>query len=391
MIKWLLHLFVKDHQNTKDPAVRTAIGSFAGWVGIFCNLFLVAGKMAVGLASGSISVIADALNNLLDAVSSVIALIGFKIAAKKADKEHPFGHGRYEYISGLAVAVLVLVVGIELGKSSLAKILAPTPVDFSLVSLIVLAASILLKLWLSAFNRSVGLSISSTTLKATGVDSRNDAVATSAVLLTAVLARFTGMNLDGWASLGVAAFILYSGIGLVKEALNPLLGEAPAPELIRYISEKIRAYECVLGTHDLIVHDYGPGRLIASAHVEISGEIDALTAHQLIDTIERDFLENDNIHLIIHHDPVATGDQNDYQRLWVEGQVKTIDTRLSIHDLRIEDYPGHTDYSFDVFAPPEIKTPDSELRMLILEALQTKDKPAQVTITIDRSSADTLP
>lgn len=311
MIKWLLHLFVKDYQNTKNPAVRTSIGSFAGWVGIICNLSLVAGKMVVGLVSGSISVIADALNNLLDAVSSIIALVGFKIAAKKADKEHPFGHGRYEYISGLAVAVIVLVVGIELGKSSLAKILAPTPVDFNLVSLMVLVASILLKLWLSAFNRSVGLSINSTTLKATGVDSRNDALATSAVLLTAVLARFTGINLDGWASLGVAAFIFYSGIGLVKEALNPLLGEAPTPELAGYISDKITAHECVLGTHDLIVHDYGPGRLFASAHVEISGEMDALTAHQIIDTIERDFLENDNIHLIIHHDPVATDDQKD--------------------------------------------------------------------------------
>lgn len=306
MTQWLLRLFVKDYQNIKDTAVRTALGSFAGWVGIFCNLLLVAGKVAVGLAAGSVSVIADGLNNLLDAAGSIIALFGFKLAAKEPDEEHPFGHGRYEYIAGLAVSVLVLVVGIELGRSSFDKILAPTPVDFGLFSFIVLVASILLKLWLCNFYRSLGSSISSTTLKATAVDSRNDAISTFAVLLTAAVSRFAGINLDGWAGIGVAAFIVYNGIGLVRDTLNPLLGEAPEPDLVRYISEIIVEHECVTGIHDLIVHDYGPGRKYASAHVEISSEVDSTTVHQVIDGIERSLLQNDNIHLIIHHDPVET-------------------------------------------------------------------------------------
>ncbi|MFA5528371.1 MAG: cation diffusion facilitator family transporter, partial [Peptostreptococcales bacterium] len=217
--QWLLRRFIKDYENTKDTTVRDATGRLASWVGILCNLILAVGKMTIGLISGSISVVADGLNNLMDTASSIIALLGFKFAAKKADKEHPFGHGRYEYISALAVAVLVLVVGIELGKSSFGKILSPTPVDFGPLSFSILIGSILLKLWLSAFNRNIGQSINSTVFKATAIDSRNDVIATSAVLLTAILSRFTGMNLDGWAGLGVAAFIIYNGISLVRETL----------------------------------------------------------------------------------------------------------------------------------------------------------------------------
>ncbi len=367
--------------------MRDATGRLASWVGILCNLILAVGKMTIGLISGSISVVADGLNNLMDTASSIIALLGFKFAAKKADKEHPFGHGRYEYISALAVAVLVLVVGIELGKSSFGKILSPTPVDFGPLSFSILIGSILLKLWLSAFNRNIGQSINSTVFKATAIDSRNDVIATSAVLLTAILSRFTGMNLDGWAGLGVAAFIIYNGISLVRETLNPLLGEAPEPELVKYITDKIAEHNSVIGTHDLIVHDYGYGRQFASIHVEISSDMDAAIAHRIIDGIERDFLINDNIHLIIHHDPVITSDKT---RLWVENQVKEIDGRMSIHDLNIEKYPDHTDYFFDVYVPPEIEISEQELRSRIEELLKNGDKHVHAMITIDRSHIETL-
>ncbi len=389
MTAWLLRRFVKNYENVKDAKVRTACGGLAGRVGIVCNLLLVAGKLAAGFVSGSVSIMADGLNNLSDAASSIITLVGFRLASKTADKEHPFGHARFEYIAGLSVAVMVLVMGIELGKSSFEKIMNPTPVSFSFVSFLVLAASILLKAWMTAFNRDVGQRISSASLKAASVDSRNDAIATTAVLAAAVAAYFTGFNLDGWMGLGVAAFIVYSGIGLVKDTLNPLLGEAPPPEFVKYVADKIAGYEGVLGMHDLIVHDYGPGRRFASAYVEMSSDIDALISHDIIDNIERDFLENDNIHLIIHYDPIIIGEQADNTRAWVEQQVKMIDSRLSIHDLRLVDGPSHTNYVFDVLVPPECEIPEDQLCLRIEEAVQQGGKPIHAIMTIDHSYAPT--
>ncbi len=304
MADFLLRIFVKDHGNTKDPTVRTATGSFAGWVGIIANLLLVTSKMLVGFISGSVSVIADGLNNLLDAGGSLISLLGFRLASKKADKEHPFGHGRYEYISGLAVAMLVLVVGLELGKSSIEKLFNPTPVNFGAVSLMVLGVSVLLKLWLASFNRNLSDRISSTSLKATSVDSFGDAISTGAVLLGAIITRLTGVNLDGIVALAVAAFIIYNGITLIKKTISPLLGEAPSQEMIDYLEGKISAYECVLDIHDLIIHDYGPERRFASVHVDLDSGISGLVAHEYIDGIEDDIWKEDNIHLVIHHVPV---------------------------------------------------------------------------------------
>ena len=269
MTKWLLRRFVSNHNNPKHPAMRGDVGRFASWMGIFINLLLVAGKVIAGLLSGSVSVVADGLNNMMDAAASIITLVGFKIAAKKADKEHPFGHGRYEYIAGLAVAVLVLVVGIELGKSGVARILNPAPVEFGPAIFLILAASIALKLWMGGFNRNVGKRINSSALKAVSVDSRNDAITTGAVLVSAMVSRFTGLRLDGWAALGVALFIIYNGISLVRETLDPLLGMPPSSELAQHIIEKIASYDGVLGIHDLIVHDYGPDRRYVSAHVEM--------------------------------------------------------------------------------------------------------------------------
>lgn len=304
MTGFLLRTFIKNHENYNDPDVRNKIGNLASWSGIILNIILVIGKVLAGILSGSMSVIADGLNNLMDAIGSIITLIGFKLSSKKADKEHPFGHGRYEYVAGLAVAVLVLLVGIELGKTSIDKILNPSSVDFGWLTLIILVISVFLKQWMSLFSKNLGKRINSTTLIAVSVDSRNDVIATSAVLITALITRFTNINLDGWASLGVAIFIIYNGIILIKETISPIIGESPSEELVNYITKKIESHECVMGIHDVIVHDYGPGKQYASAHVELSSEIDLLVSHDVLDKIEKEFLEKDNIHMVIHYDPV---------------------------------------------------------------------------------------
>lgn len=388
MTTWLVRHFVKNYKEIENPAVRSGYGRMAGWVGIVCNLLLFLGKMSVGLLSGSIAITADAINNLSDASSSIVTLIGFKMAAKPADKEHPFGHARIEYIAGLAVAVMVLVVGIELGKSSFDKILNPTPVQYSIWSYLVLLVSIALKTWMAFFNRNIGKKIDSTTLQATFADSRNDVVTTSVVLVAAVFAQATGLIVDGWLGLAVAAFIVYSGVGLVRETLSPLLGEAPDPELVKYIGDKISSYNGVLGTHDLILHDYGPGRQFASAHVEMSSEQDVLISHDIIDNIERDFLEEDNIHLIIHYDPIATGDaQVESARARVLKTVHTIDSRITVHDLRLVDGPSHVNYVFDVVVPPDFSLSEDELKEEIQAKIQTGRKTIFTVVTVDQSYA----
>ena len=306
MTKWLLRRLFKDDGTSNDPELRNSMGSFASWTGIVVNLLLVAGKVIAGVISGSVSVIADGLNNLMDALGAIITLFGFKLAGKKADKEHPFGHGRYEYIAGLAVAVLVLVVGIELARSGISEILHPSPVTFGPLILLVLIASILVKTWMTFFYLRFSVRIDSSALKAVSVDSRNDVLTTSAVFLSALISRFAGIALDGWAALGVALFIIYNGLGLVKETISPLVGEAPSDELVKYILGKIASYDQVLGVHDLIIHDYGPDRRYASAHVEMPADVNPLITHDIIDSIERDFLKNDRIHLIIHYDPIET-------------------------------------------------------------------------------------
>lgn len=388
MTQWLIKRFVKESEKTDKPTVREAYGRVAGVVGIICNLLLSLAKMITGLISGSIAITADAVNNLSDASSSVITLIGFKLSSKPADKEHPFGHARFEYIAGLAVSVMVLVIGIELGRSSIGKIIAPTKVDFSGWSFLVLGLSIGVKLWMAAFNQKIGKAINSTALEATAVDSRNDAITTVALLVAATIAYFTGIDLDGWMGVAVAAFILWSGISLVKETIDPLLGEAPDPVLVKYIDEKISSYEGVLGTHDLIVHDYGPSRRFASAHVEMSSAEDVLLSHDTIDNIERDFLEQDNIHLIIHYDPVVTGDKEiDSAHSWTLQQVKTIDERLTIHDFRMVEGPTHDNYIFDVVVPEDFAMPHEELQEKIQKVIQRGTKTIDTIVTIDDSYA----
>ncbi len=388
MTELLSKIFIKDYTNVRSPQVRTAYGKLSGWVGIVCNIILCIGKFVVGMISGSVSITADAANNLSDASSSIISLIGFKLSEKKADDDHPYGHARYEYISGFVVAVLVLFIGVELLRTSLGKILEPSPVEFSWISVGVLAASVAVKLWMMLFNTKIGKRIDSGALIATAADSRNDVISTTAVIAAALISHFTSVELDGWMGIVVAVFILYSGIGLVREAMSPLLGKAPEPELVEHIREKIMSYDGVLGTHDLMVHDYGAGRQFASVHVEMAAEADVLHSHDIIDNIERDFLQNEGLHLVVHFDPIVTADSavGDLRRE-ISDVVKEIDERLSIHDLRIVPGATHTNVIFDCVVPHEFALSEDQLRRRISEEVFARHENYYCVITFDASYA----
>lgn len=388
MTGWLVRIFLKNPEDTTSPAARAAYGRLAGLVGIVCNLLLCLGKFAVGFLSGSIAISADAVNNLSDASSSIVSLVGFKLAARPADEDHPYGHARFEYLAGLAVAVMVLVIGFELGKTSISRILHPAPVEFSLPAALVLAVSILVKLWMAAFNRQIGRAIGSAALEATAADSRNDVLSTGAVLAASVIGHYTALALDGWMGLAVAAFILISGVGLVKETIDPLLGEAPDPGLVRHIHDKVMGYPGVLGVHDLMVHDYGPGRRFASLHVEMAAEGDVMESHDLIDNIERDFFKNDNLSVVIHFDPIVTSEAavGDLRR-WIAGQVKEIDPRLTIHDLRTVPGPTHTNVIFDCVTPPDFGMQPLELKQAIKRRVHAERPELVCVITVEHSFA----
>ena len=386
MTEFLLKHFVKGYPDTSSPAVRTRCGNLAGTVGIVCNVLLCAGKFLAGFLSGSLAISADAVNNLSDASSSVIALLGFRIAAKPADDEHPYGHGRTEYLAGLAVSVMILLIGLELVKTSVGKIMAPEPIQAGLVPLAVLVVSILVKLWMAAFNRQVGKQIGSSVLEATAADSRNDVIATSAVLVATLAQMIFGWQLDGWIGLAVAAFILYSGWGLVKEAIAPLLGQAPDHEIVRHILEVTRSYPGVLGIHDLIVHDYGPGRQFASLHVEMAASQDVLASHDVIDQIERRFLEQEGLHVIIHYDPIVTeNNEVGEAREYLAKQVKRLDPRLTIHDLRMVPGETHTNLIFDLVVPHGFEMPECRLKSEVQAMAQSKNPKWQCVVTLENS------
>ena len=387
MTQRLLKLLIPRSGSPDDPAYRSACGKLAGNIGIFCNLLLFAGKLLAGLLSGSVSVMADALNNLTDASSSVVTTLGFKLSEKPADEHHPYGHARMEYLSGLMVAVMVLFIGVELAKSSIDKILHPEPVTFTGLTIGILAASILVKLWLSRFCRQLGGLIHSAALEATAADSRNDVISTAAVLAAGLLSRAFGWQIDGFMGLAVALFILYSGIGLVKDTTNPLLGEAPDPGLIQIVGDRILNYDKILGIHDLMVHDYGPGRRFASVHVEMDSKEDPLVCHDIIDNIEREFQTKYNLHLVIHYDPLITDDEELSQmRELVLQEVRQIDPRLSIHDFRMVRGPLHTNLIFDLVLPFSLKGQEAALKQQIDQAVQFEGKPYFTVITFDCES-----
>ena len=384
MTNFLLRLFVRDHQNTKDPTVRAKIGSLSGFVGIACNLLLFAGKIIVGTLTGSMSITADAMNNLTDASSSIVTLIGFRLAQKPADEDHPYGHARFEYLSGLAVAAMIIVIGFELAKGSVEKIIHPTPVEYSVVAMLVLAASIAVKLWLSLFNSTLGKRISSTALLATAADSRNDVLATGVVLLAALVQYFTRWQIDAVLGLGVALFILWSGWNLIRETISPLLGEAASPELRELIVDYISEQPHVLGFHDLMVHDYGPGQRFASLHVEMDMRDDPLYCHELIDDMERECLRSHNIHLVIHYDPVVTDDPElNEMRERVTRFFMEKDERLTIHDFRMVRGTGHTNLIFDVAMPANLRGQEKTLKKELETRLRTDDIIYYTVITFD--------
>ena len=386
MTKLLLKLFVKNYADKESNAMRTKVGTLSGIVGILANAVLCAGKLVIGTVSGSVSITADAMNNLSDAASSIVTLIGFKLAERPADADHPYGHARYEYLSGLAVAAMVLLIGFELAKTSVAKIFNPQDVAFSIPLVIVLVGSVLVKLWLSLFNTTLGKHIDSAALLATAADSRNDVISTLAVLAAALLEKFTGFRVDGYMGLAVAVFILYSAVGLAKDTISPLLGESASPELCGVIAEVMDAEPRVLGYHDLMVHDYGPGQRFGSLHVEMDQAEDPLSCHELIDDLERLCLEKHNVHLVIHYDPVVVGDpEQDSLRDTIFSALQGIDTRLNLHDFRLVRGASHTNLIFDIALPADLSGKEGMIGKTIDAALADRgdDMKYYTVITFD--------
>lgn len=363
MTRLLLRLFVKKYEPEGDAAVRASVGKLAGITGIFCNAILFLGKLLAGFLSGSVAIIADAVNNLSDASSSLVTLLGFRLAQMPADQDHPYGHARYEYLSGLMVAVLILVIGVELVKSSIGKILHPETIDFSAVSIAILFASILVKFWMSRFFAALAKKIDSLTLEATSVDSRNDVISTAAVLLGCFVGTLFEVNIDGFVGLAVAAFILYSGFNMVKETISPLLGQQADAALVEKINALVLSHEGVLGVHDLLVHDYGPGRCFASLHLELSAEEDPLACHEIIDHIENEVLQELNVDMVIHYDPVVTGDaETNALRHSLEEILEEMDERLSMHDFRRIKTELGIKLCFDVAVPYDMGQQYEEMK-----------------------------
>ena len=385
MNNFLCRIFVKDYENTKDPQVRERYGKFAGVVGILSNVILCAAKILVGAISGSIAIIADGINNLADASSSIITLAGFKLSSLPEDKEHPYGHARIEYISGMIVSVLIVVVGIELIKSSADKIMHPSPLEFSWSIIVVLLLAIAIKIWQALFNINIGKRINSLTLTATGTDSRNDVIATTVVLISIIVGKLTGLQIDGYMGCLVALFIIWSGIGLVKETMSPLLGEAPDPELVNAISDMALSYDGVLGIHDLVVHTYGPGRIFASIPIEVDAEADMMESHDMIDNIEREMAKKLHIEITGHLDPVRTNDPVVKKMVQLTSEVAAqIDGVSNIHDLRIVTGPTHTNVIFDTVVASNCTLSLKEIHEAFQKAVKTEGDNYFVVINFDK-------
>lgn len=385
MTDLILRIFVRDHKNTEDPAVRDKCGRVAGAVGIVTNFLLFLMKIIVGTVFHSVSVTADAVNNLTDSGSSVVTLIGFKMASKPADEKHPFGHARIEYLSGVIVSFIVIFLGLQLGMSSIEKILTPEENALTPVALVVLVISILAKLWQCLFYRKVGRMIKSESVEATSKDSRNDVIATSVVLIGAVITMLTGVNLDGYMGAAVALFIVFSGVQLTISTADPLLGQAPEGELVQTITEKMLSYPGIIGMHDLAVHNYGVGRCFASAHCEVDAKNDILVSHDLIDNIERDFSRDLGIHMVIHLDPVIVGDaRTDALHRKVQSLVTALYPTVTIHDFRVIWGVTHSNIVFDAAVPFAVKDSDAVITQKLEAEIQKLDPEYRTVVTIDR-------
>ena len=386
MTELLIRLFVRDYRNMDRPEVRERYGKFSGIVGIVSNLLLFVMKAVTGFVTGSISIVADAVNNLSDSASSVITLVGFKLSGKPADQEHPYGHARIEYISGLIVSFLILLLGVQLLQESAGKIFAPEEAAFSPVAVVVLVVSCLIKTWQCLFYRKVGRRISSPTIEATAADSRSDVFSTLAVLLGLVISRLTGFNLDGYMGVAVALLILWTGVKVVKETSDPLLGTAPAREVVDDIYRTILSYDGILGLHDLNVHMYGEGRTFASVHCEVDAHEDILASHDLVDNIERDFLKQKNIHLVIHMDPIVVDDApTNALREQVREVLRGISPEIPMHDFRVVWGKTHSNVLFDVCVPFGFRYTDAALLDEIANGIYMLGKNYVPVVTVDHS------
>ncbi len=387
MTELLVKTFVKDYQNTEEAKVRTAYGVLASLVGIVCNLLLFGGKLAVGLVLHSVSVMADAFNNLSDAASSVIGFIGVKMAEKPADEEHPFGHGRIEYIAALIVSFLVIEVGFTFFKNAIAKIRTPEELSFNRISMGILLASVAVKLWLSFFNKKLGKRINSTVMQATATDALGDVVTTLATMGSILFFYFTKINIDGYVGLAVSLLVMWAGVGIAKDTLEPLIGQSVDPKLYREISEFVESYDGILGSHDLIVHNYGPTKSLASIHAEVPNNVDIETSHEIIDRIERDAVKKLGIFLVIHMDPVETEDARvGALKQEVLRVLQELDPQLTLHDFRIVDGEKQINLIFDVVVPfsyGEKERP--KLRKAIQEKVHALDSRFQCVITFDNA------
>ena len=389
MTELLSRLFVKNHQDAQNPAVRTAYGTMVSITGIIVNLILFAAKFLVGSLFGAISIVGDAVNNLSDAGTQIISLISFRIAAKPADREHPFGHARIEYVTSMIVSFLVMLVGFELLKSSVSQIFSPERPDSSPIAIIVLIGSMLCKLWLGLFNRTIGKRIDSSVMRATAADSLSDVFATGAVLVATVLPMiFTDMkwNPDAYMGVIVAALIIVAGFRILNESKNAILGEAPSEEIVKQITDVVDKYEGALGIHDMVVHNYGPGRIIASLHIEVDGSIDVFETHDMIDTIEKELREACGIEATIHMDPIVTDDEQvTALRQKTAEAVQKIHPSMQIHDFRFVAGATHTNLIFDVVVPFEVKMSEAEVKSAVAEKVKEIDPTYCVVLNIDHA------
>ena len=385
MISLLVKLFYGEMDMSDEKAVRRAYGTACSGAGIGFNVLLFAGKLIAGMLSGSVAIVSDAFNNLSDAGSSIISLVGFKLSNKKSDPQHPFGHGRLEYISGLCVSFLIILMGVELGKASIEKIIEPAQVKFSLLTAAILAASIHVKLYMALYNSRIGKRLNAVTMKAMSKDSLSDAVATSVVLMSMIVAKLADIAIDGYCGVVVAAFILFTGITAARDTISPLLGQKPDSEFIEEVMRIVNAHKEIIGTHDLVVHDYGPGRLMITLHAEVDADMDILVAHDAVDNIENELREKLGCSAVVHMDPIVTDDvETNATREEIKRVVSNIDSRMTIHDFRMVPGPTHTNVIFDVAVPFDIDRDDDELRKILGARIRDVDSKLNAVIEIDK-------
>ena len=383
----LIRLFVKNPEDTASPAARYAYGKMAGGTGMACNLLLFLIKLLAGVFAGSVAIIADAFNNLSDAGSVIVTTIGLKMAGAPADSDHPFGHGRAEYLSAMGVAVLIILAGFELASSAFDKILHPTASNFSILTLVILAIAIAVKLWMAVFYRKIGQRIHSDALIASGVDSRNDVISTAVVLIASLIGWRTGWVIDGYVGLAVALFVMWAGFSVIREAISPLLGQKPDPELVQNITETVLAHDGIVGIHDMMVHDYGPGRIFVSLHAEVPADEDIMVSHDVVDCVEVELVRQYNIVSCIHMDPIDTDNPETLRlRDFCSDILQQIDHRLTLHDFRTVAGETHTNVLFDVVIPFDSKDKDT-LAAAIRTAIHTADDKLYAVIKLENAYA----